>query len=56
MTPCRSHRRETAPRREPVTVPERVPARPVPARPAAPKPASPPPSKPQPSRPGGWKD
>lgn len=49
MTPCRAHRRETTPRRQPVTVPERVPARPAPARPA--KPASPPPAKPQPSRP-----
>lgn len=41
----RSHRRETTPRREPVRVPEKVPARPAPARPVTPAPT---PAKPQP--------
>ena len=49
MIRINANRRETAPRREPVTVPERVPARPAPARPATPKPATPP-SKPTPSK------
>lgn len=53
MNASRAHRRETAPRREPVTVPERVPARPVPARPAEPRPVTPPPPpKPTPATPG----
>jgi hypothetical protein len=50
MTP-RSHRRETTPRREPVTVPEKVPVRPQPARPA-PQPARPATPRPQPAKPG----
>jgi hypothetical protein len=47
MTP-QCNRRETTPRREPVRVPEKVPARPQPARPAVPQPA---PAKPQPVKP-----
>jgi hypothetical protein len=43
-----ANRRETTPRREPVTVPEKVPA-PAPARP---QPAKPAPAKPAPARPG----
>jgi len=52
MSAPQANRRETAPRREPVTVPEKVPARPAPARPAEPRPATQPaPARPQPARP-----
>jgi hypothetical protein len=44
-----ANRRETVPRRAPVTVPEKVP-RPAPARPA-PAPARPAPTRPVPSEP-----
>lgn len=50
MSP-QANRRETTPRREPVTVPEKVPVRPQPARPA-PQPAAPTPARPQPVKPG----
>jgi len=50
MTP-QANRRETTPRREPVTVPEKVPVRPQPARPS-PQPAKPATPRPQPAKPG----
>jgi hypothetical protein len=50
MSP-QANRRETTPRREPVTVPEKVPARPAPARPEPARPAAPP-AKPVPAGPG----
>jgi hypothetical protein len=53
MNQPQGNRRETTPRREPVTVPETVPARRAPARPAPARPANPPaPAKPQPATPG----
>lgn len=50
MTRIVAHRRETAPRREPVRVPEKVPARPQPARPQT-QPNRPAKPQPQPARP-----
>jgi hypothetical protein len=47
MTP-RNHRRETTPRRDPVRIPEKAPAKPQPARQPTPRPA---PAKPQPAQP-----
>ena len=47
----RMHRRETTPRREPVRVPEKVPARPQPVRPTPPRPAPNRPAPAQPARP-----
>jgi hypothetical protein len=57
MNEPNAHRRETAPRREPVTVPVTVPTRtpapaPAPQPVRRPQPASPQPSKPEPTRRG----
>jgi hypothetical protein len=47
---CQANRRETAPRREPVRVPQHVPARPARPTPARPAPARPAQEKPAPGK------